>query len=157
MDGNVFASGSSDLTFRVWDIRMKNAAFRAFEKNKCGVSSIRFMPENMNTLAVGYEDASVKIWDLRALWPVAKLNDKGYESVTSMAFSKSGRLLFSSHNATKVKVWDILVESKVSEFGGDNGQHHDVVKSVSMSEDGSTLLSSGKDGLIHKWQVVSKK
>jgi guanine nucleotide-binding protein G(I)/G(S)/G(T) subunit beta-1 len=155
MDGNVFASGSSDLTFRVWDIRMKNPAFRVYEKNKCGVSSIRFMPENINTLAVGYEDASVRIWDLRAVWPIGKLNDKGYESVTSMAFSKSGRLLFSSHNANKIKVWDILTETKLWEFGGDP-DHTDVIKAVNMSEDGSTLLSSGKDGFIHKWQVKAK-
>jgi guanine nucleotide-binding protein G(I)/G(S)/G(T) subunit beta-1 len=153
MDGNVFASGSSDLTFRVWDIRMKNAAFRVFHKNKCGVSSIRFMPENINTMAVGYEDASVKIWDLRALWAVGRLNDTGYESVTSMEFSKSGRFLFSSHNAMKVKCWDVLTETKVCEFGGEAGQHTDIVKSVSLSADGSTLLSSGKDGRIHKWQM----
>lgn len=75
MDGNVFASGSADLTFRLWDIRMKSAVFRLFEKNKCGVSSIRFMPENVNTLAVGYEDASIRVWDLRALWPLAKCTD----------------------------------------------------------------------------------
>lgn len=59
MDGNVFVSGSSDLTFRIWDVRMKTSAFRVFEKNPCGISNVRFMPENVNTIAVGYEDASV--------------------------------------------------------------------------------------------------
>ena len=73
MDGNVFASGSSDLSFRIWDIRMKRPAFRIFEKNECGVSSLRFMPENINSIAVGYEDASIEVWDLRALGKVAKL------------------------------------------------------------------------------------
>ena len=72
MDGNVFATGSSDLSFRVWDIRMKKACFRVFDKSKCGVSSIKFMPENINTLAVGYEDAAIKLWDLRAIGKVGK-------------------------------------------------------------------------------------
>jgi len=81
MDGNVFASGSSDLTFKIWDIRQKRSCFRSFEKNKCGISAIRFMPENINTLAVGYEDATIKIWDLRAIGKVGKLNDNCFESV----------------------------------------------------------------------------
>ena len=34
---------------------------------------MRFMPENINTLAVGYEDGGVRIWDLRALGKVAQL------------------------------------------------------------------------------------
>ena len=155
MDGNVFATGSSDLTFRVWDIRMKKACMRQFEKNKCGVSSIKFMPENVNTLAVGYEDASVKIWDLRAIWPVAKLIDKGYESVSSMNFSKSGRLLFSAYSTNVIKVWDLLTETRVGTFG--DKDHKDVLRAISLSEDGGSLISCGKDGLINKWQMAAKK
>ena len=78
MDGNVFASGSSDLTFRVWDIRQKKSCFRIFEKIKCGVSSIKFMPENINTLAVGHEDGSVKIWDLRAIGKIGKFKEENF-------------------------------------------------------------------------------
>lgn len=100
MDGNIFVSGSTDLTFRVWDIRMKRACFRKFMENDCGVSAVKFMPENVNTLAVGYENASIEIWDLRALGKVGNLveNDDKYESVQSLAFSKSGRLLFASYH-----------------------------------------------------------
>ena len=53
MDGNVFASGSNDLTFRVWDIRMRNACFHKSVEGESGVSVVKFMPENINTLAVG--------------------------------------------------------------------------------------------------------
>ena len=152
MDRNIFASGSADLTFRIWDIRMKWACFRIFDKNKCGVSSIRFMPENVNTLAVGYEDASIKIWDLRALGKISKMTDKAFfESVISMEFSKSGRLLFSAYNNTVVKVWDLLTATKNSEFAGN--VHGDVLKSISLAENGYSLISTGKDGLIAKWDL----
>jgi WD40 repeat protein len=33
MDGNIFASSSSDLSFRIWDIRMKKPCFRNYDKN----------------------------------------------------------------------------------------------------------------------------
>jgi guanine nucleotide-binding protein G(I)/G(S)/G(T) subunit beta-1 len=112
------------------------------------------MPENVNTLAVGYEDATIKIWDLRAIGKVGKLTDKGYESVQCMSFSKSGRLLFAAYNTNIVKIWDMLTETKVGELGGQN--HTDVIRSISLSEDGSTLVSVGKDGIINKWKCGNK-
>jgi WD40 repeat protein len=74
------------------------------------------MPENINTLAVGYEDHSIKIWDLRALGKVGKFKDAtttSYDSVKSLCFSKSGRLLFAAYNNNCIKVWDLLTELKV--------------------------------------------
>jgi WD40 repeat protein len=81
MDGNVFATGSSDLTFRVWDIRMKKACFRIFanDKQPSGISSIKFMPENINTIAVGYENAKIKIWDLRSVFSVGKFIEEEHD------------------------------------------------------------------------------
>ena len=96
MDGNIFASGSSDLTFRIWDVRMKNAAIRKFSEGDQIVSVVKFMPENVNMLAVGNNNSEVRLWDLRALGPVATLSDPedNFESAMSLEFSKSGRLLF---------------------------------------------------------------
>lgn len=69
------------------------------------------MPENVNTLAVGYDDSNVKVWDLRALHPVAVLNDKNsFESVSNLAFSKSGRIIFVSHAGKRIISWDLMNE-----------------------------------------------
>lgn len=119
MDGNIFTTGSSDLTFRVWDIRQKRACFRIFDKNTegTGISAIKFMPENVNTIAVGYEDGTVKIWDLRCTESIGKLKEKKavYDGIKSLQFSKSGRLLFSAHNSNYVKIWDLLTEDTVGQ------------------------------------------
>ena len=61
------------------------------------------MPENINTIAVGYEDSSIKLWDLRALGKVGDLDAQCYDSVKSLQFSKSGRLLFAAYNTNKIK------------------------------------------------------
>jgi len=71
-----------------------------------------------------------------------------------MYYSKSGRLLFAAYNTNKdntnlIKVWDMLTEQKVGEMGKEH--HMDVIRSICLSEDGTTLLSAGKDGLINKW------
>ena len=65
-----------------------------------------------------------------------------------MVFSNSGRFLFSSYFNNKIKAWDTLYEIKVSQM---SGSHKDAIKSLSMSFDGSTLVSAGKDGMITLW------
>ncbi len=70
---------------------------------------------SVNTIAIGCDDSSIKLYDLRAVGKVAKYKeDSGFESVLSLAFSNSGRFLFSSYNNNKVKVWDTLLEKKVT-------------------------------------------
>ena len=63
-----------------------------------------------------------------------------------MCFSKSGRILFSAYNTNSIKIWDLLTEKKLGEIQSDN--EHNVMRSISLSEDGTTLLSAGKDGSI---------
>ena len=140
LDGNIFASGSSDLSFRVWDIRMKNACIRQFSEKDSHISVVKFMPENVNTLAVG-NNSEVKIWDLRALGAVSVLAepDENYEEVCSVEFSKSGRLLFTQY-ATVIKIWDIVKEANLGQFG--HSQNEDL-KCISLAEDGAHLISSG--------------
>jgi guanine nucleotide-binding protein G(I)/G(S)/G(T) subunit beta-1 len=114
------------------------------------------MPENVNAIAVGYEDFSIKLWDLRALGKVGKFFDKtstSFDSVKSMCFSKSGRLLFAAYNTNCIRVWDLLTEQKVGTL---QSQHETeaakvTMRSISLSDEGSTLLSAGKDGRILKW------
>ena len=144
MDGNVFVSGSNDLTFRVWDIRMKNPCFRKSVDGDSGVSVVKFMPENINTIAIG-NNSEIGIWDLRALGKVCNLvdNNENYETSTSLAFSKSGRLLFSQY-PTDIKIWDLMKEETVGKFG--QTREEEELKSISISENGQVILSAGADG-----------
>ena len=132
---------------------MKRPCFRAFDKNGNGISAIKFMPENINTLAVGYEDSSVKLWDLRAEGKVGKLFDSTDGGLKGIQFSNSGRLIFAAYNSNVIKVWDILQEKRVG--GRVSGASTNVIKSISLSMDGRTLLSASKDGRIEK--LVSGK
>lgn len=55
MDGNIFASASEDC-FKVWDVRVNKPCFRVFDKfnsNNVGYSAIKFMPDNICTIATG--------------------------------------------------------------------------------------------------------
>ena len=104
----------------------------------------------MNTLAIGCDDSSIKLYDLRSIGgKIGKYKEEqGFESVQSLAFSNSGRLLFSSYVNNNIKVWDVLEERKVSQM---RGNHKEAIKSISMSWDGATLISGGKDGIVTIW------
>ena len=153
MDGNVFATGSYDLTFRVWDIRMKNACFRKSIEGETVVSVVKFMPENMNTIAVG-NNSEIGIYDLRALGKVCNLVDENenYETSTSLAFSKSGRLLFAQY-PTDIKIWDLMTERTVGHVGERLTESDEELKSISMSENGQVLLATGINGQIVPWTI----
>jgi WD40 repeat protein len=45
----------------------------------------------------------------------------------------------------------VLKEQNVGTFG--HTGHEDYISSLSLSEDGTTVLSAGKDGMISAWQI----
>ena len=61
-------------------------------------------------MAAGSEDSIIRLYDLRALKELATFQkDKDFKSINSIAFSKSGQVLFaSSSNSLTVHMWDLL-------------------------------------------------
>ena len=55
---------------------MKQPCFRVFDKNQCGISAVKFMPDNVNTLAIGRDDSSINMIDLRTLGKIGKYKEK---------------------------------------------------------------------------------
>ena len=104
----------------------------------------------MHTLAAGFDDSSIKLFDLRAVAKVQKLKESNdFEGVQEVAFSNSGRLLFAAYKNTKLKVWDTFTGLKAQQI---DGYHKKTLNSISLSCDGATLASVGKDGVINTFQ-----
>ena len=143
-DGNIFASGSSDAQVRIWDIRMKQSCLRIFDKNSAGIGAVKFMPANVHTLAIGLDDASINIVDLRTLGEIGSYKEKtSVDGISCLEFSKSGRLLFScAKDSSRINCWDTICETRAGLFGADFLQ--DGVKHISLSRDGSRIVSAGK-------------
>ena len=84
---------------------------KSFEGRETAVSCVRFLPGTELTVAAGHENSSVKLYDIRALSPVAEFKEQNtFQNVTSLAFSPSGRILFTSYAHSSILVWDVLKE-----------------------------------------------
>ena len=77
------------------------------------------MPGNVNSIAIGRDDSSISLIDLRCLGKIGKYKEKtNIDAITGLQFSNSGRLLFSCSAANnRIVTWDILTEEKAGEFG----------------------------------------
>lgn len=71
-------------------------------------SFLKFFPQG-TAFCTGSDDATVKLYDIRADQELAQYShDNIICGVTSVAFSKSGRLLMAGYDDFNVNVWDTL-------------------------------------------------
>ena len=67
--------------------------------------------------------------------------------VTSLAFSKSGRLLLAGNESSNVDVWDMLRVERASVLSG----HDDRVSCIGVSEDGKAVCTGSWNCFLNIW------
>ena len=90
-------------------------------------NSIAFSPSGM-VLAAGYNDKSIRLWDLSALELVSRLEGHD-ESVKSVAFSPDGQLLASGSADHTIRLWDIANRECIGVLDGHDGSVVFVIRS----------------------------
>lgn len=106
--------------------------------------SSRFFP-NGDAFATGSDDASCKLFDLRA---DRELNTYAHDNIlcgiTSVAFSTSGRVLFAGYDDYNCNVWDTLKGERVGVLSG----HDNRISCLGVSGDGIALCTGSWDSLL---------
>ena len=91
--GDSFVSGSCDATSKVWDVRTGKCT-HTFHGHQSDVNSVAYFPDG-RSFGTGSDDASCCIFDLRSYGPVNTFSNQAITcGITSISFSKSGRVLF---------------------------------------------------------------
>jgi len=175
----LFATCSSDLTVKLWDVVSGKCV--ADLKGKPGVGMFpsycrrgldapvaayntcaMFPMEKMYVAAGGVGDF-VYLFDIRTQTMVTAYR-RDNQDVTSLAWSSSGRVLYAGEDDGSIIVWDIYTndgenrsysEKKQAHVAYDHANNIDktqsVVQSLAVSEDG-ILASGGFDSKVILWQ-----
>jgi guanine nucleotide-binding protein G(I)/G(S)/G(T) subunit beta-1 len=128
-DFKTFVSGACDASAKLWDIRegLCKQTFPGHESDINAVTVIRplvylalnkfyifffvtkkFFP-NGYVFATGSDDATCRLFDIRADQEIGMYShDNIICGITSVAFSKSGRLLLAGYDDFNCNVWDTL-------------------------------------------------
>ena len=150
-DEHVFVSGSCDSTAKVWDIRSGKCT-QTHLGHESDINSVSFFPDG-KAFGTGSDDSSCRLFDLRCYNEVNIFgNEKILCGITSVAFSKSGRLLFAGYDDYNTFGWDCLGSgtSYAHQLGGGTG-HENRVSCLGINGKGEALCTGSWDTLLKVW------
>ena len=111
MDENQFISGSCDALTKVWDLRQPKAAM-SFKGHESDINSVAYMPDG-HSFVTGSDDSTCRLFDMRAYAQLNCFTSKSIQcGITSVAASKSGRLLFAGYDDYNVRCACVLAQRR---------------------------------------------
>jgi len=143
---NIFVSGSCDATSKLWDTRAPRVV-HTFVGHETDVNTVSFFPDG-TAFASGSDDSTCRLFDLRAFSSLALYaNERITCGVTSLAFSKTGKLLFAGYDDFNVYGWDSLIADVVHSMSS----HENRVSSIAVSPDGKAVATGSWDYHTKIW------
>lgn len=141
-----FASVSSDTTARLWDIRTGRTT-RIFVGHDADINAVSFFPDG-NAFVTASDDGTCRLFDLRADREVACYASPDIMSpITSVAFTRSGRLFVAGCDDANAYVWDTLRGERHAVLSG----HESRISAVGVSCDGNAIYTASWDTTIKVW------
>ncbi len=140
-DGKLIASGATDNTIKLWDMRGKLQ--RTFKGHRGAVTRVAFSPDGQ-TIASASEDGTIKLWDLSGNLRTT-LTGHG-NAVWDVTFSPDGERIASAGADNTVKLWRRDGHLQTTLTG-----HAGRVWGVAFSPNNQTLASASADGTVKLW------
>lgn len=145
-DNKSIIAASSSNNLYVWDAnsgRVRHTLTGHIDK-VCAVDVSRF--SNRHVVSAAY-DRTIKVWDL----------NKGYcnntiifpSNCNALSFSVDGQIICSGHVDGNLRLWNIQTGKLMSEVAA----HSLAVTSISLSRNGNTILTSGRDNLHNLFDI----
>lgn len=146
LNQNIFVSGSVDATAKVWDIR-SGECVQTHVGHESDINSVSFFPDGQG-FGTGSDDSTCRAFDMRSYGEVNCFgHDKILCGITSVAYSKSGRLLFAGYDDFNTYVWDSLGEGGTHCFQFQQ-PHDNRVSCLGVNADGDALCTGSWDTLL---------
>jgi len=148
LDGTKLYTCSADKTVSCLDVETCKR-IKKFVGHTSFVNSCHPARRGLELVASGSDDNTTKIWDMRQREPAFNFDSK-YQ-VTAVSFNDTADRVFSSGLDNQIKVWDLRKNDIDYVLYG----HTDTITGLSLSPEGSYLLSNSMDQTIRCWDVKS--
>eukprot|EP00850_Spirogloea_muscicola_P007085 SM000035S13065 [mRNA] locus=s35:263044:265830:+ [translate_table: standard] len=145
-DGSRVLSAGPDNTIRVWDAETGKQAKKMAEHSSF-VNSICPSRKGPPLVVSGSDDGTAKLWDQRQRSCLQSFPDK-YQ-VLAVSFSDNADKVFTGGIDNDVKVWDLRQGEVAMVLRG----HGDSITGMSLSPDGSFLLTNSMDCTLRLWDL----
>jgi len=143
-----FVSGSCDSTAKLWDHRKKKSCVGTFYGHESDINSVAHVSDYGDVFATGSDDSSCRLFSLKGMRQINRYSDdKILCGITSVAFSKSGQVLFAGYDDYNCYAWDTCRGELVDQLMG----HENRVSSLGVSPDGKALCTGSWDTLLKIW------
>ncbi|MGE4001623.1 MAG: protein kinase [Planctomycetaceae bacterium] len=147
-DGRFLASGSGDMTVRIWDVAT-GKEYRVLREHTGEVYAVAFSRDG-NLVASGALDGKLKIWDVKS-GKCLKSLDASTLIVADVAFNPDGRQLAAACQDGFVRIWDLETYHLDFTLKG----HISFAMSIAFSPDGRRLVSGGIDNVLKVWNPAT--
>lgn len=145
-DGNLIFTASTDKTVCIWDTnigtRIKKMRGHTSYVNCC--HSARRGPQ---LICSGSDDCTIRLWDERKRGSVQTFQE--VYQVTAITFNDTAEQIICGSIDGNVKVWDLRKNGILYKMAG----HTDIITGLSLSPDGSYVLSNAMDNTLRIWDI----
>ncbi|XP_066249029.1 cell division cycle protein 20 homolog [Euwallacea similis] len=158
-DGKLLASGGNDNTINIWASvngghHSETTPLHSFLQHQAAIKALAWCPWQPHILASGggTADRHIRIWNCNSGTCVHDIDAKS--QVCSLLWSSHYKELVSGHGFAnnEVIIWKYPAMTKVAELKG----HTARVLHLTMSPDGTTILSAGADETLRLWKCFVK-
>ena len=115
-DGKILASGTSDYTIKLWDIKTKQNT-DILKGHTDTINSLAFSPDG-KILASGANDSTIKLWDVGTKQNIVTFNHE-VKRIKCVTFLSNGSMLASralKGSRGSVKLWNVETETLNNTF-----------------------------------------